>query len=210
MPRAKRFARPDSVHHVINRANDRRQLFDSPSDYDEFLRLIAWAKERCRIRILAFCVMPNHWHFLLWPGNENEIPKFIHRLTTTHSVRRRRATNSVGFGHVYQHRYHSFLVDSESYYFKVIHYIEANPLRAGLVSSAKDWAWSSLMERRSAADQSIIDSGPLVLPPDWDELVDEPLDLDVLQRIRSGFQQRKPIPAIHGPAELVKPASNLT
>ena len=207
MPRAKRFMRPDSIHHVINRANERRQLFDSPDDYDEFVRLIAWAKQRCPVRILAFNVMPNHWHFLFWPGNENEIPKFIHRLSTTHSIRRRKRTDSVGFGHVYQHRYHSFLVDSESYYFKVIHYIEANPVRAGLVSTAKDWRWSSLSERRLPSGRSIVDEGPLALPSNWDELVDEPLDAEVLQKIRTGFQQRMPIPAIHGPVKLAKPAS---
>jgi putative transposase len=196
MPRSRRYSPPDSLHHIINRGNDRRCLFDSPEEFEGFLDLMSWAKGQCPLRILAYALIENHFHFVVWPETEHAIELFMHRLSTTHAVRRRRVTGTVGHGHIYQGRYRGFIIDSESYYYRALRYVEANPLRAKLVRTAKDWPWSSLTERLGR-DRGILDEGPLALPDNWAELVDEPLPQEFLDDIRKKLR-------IHGKRRTLK------
>jgi putative transposase len=191
MPRAPRYAPPDSVHHVINRGNERRALFDGDIDYSRFLDLMARTKQRSPVRILAYCLMPNHWHMILWPEGPHSISRFLQRLSTAHSASLRRTTSTVGHGHVYQDRYHAFLVESEPYYYAVLRYVESNPLRAGLVARAADWRWSSLAERLGE-ERRLVEPGPLALPPNWLELVDTGLPEDILGDIRQKLRRHVP------------------
>ena len=80
MPRPLRFLPAGSVHHIVNRGNDKRTLFESPRDYEEFLRLMAWAKHRANVRIPAYILIRNHWHFVLWPSAEGQVEAFQHLL----------------------------------------------------------------------------------------------------------------------------------
>ena len=115
--------------------------------------------------------MPNHWHFVLWPRDVAELSQFLHYLTTAHAARFRYASGTTGFGHVYQGRYRSSIVDRDARYVRTLRYVEANPLRAGFVRRAEDWPWSSLSERLGVA-RRIVD-GPVELPraEDWVSLV---------------------------------------
>lgn len=163
MPRSARFVPPESVVHIVNRGNDRRQLFDTAGDYDEFLDLFDLARERHPMPVLAYALMPNHWHFLLWPRSSAELSHFLHSLTMRHAARLRRSSGTVGSGHVYQARFRSTVVRDAVHYVRTVRYVETNPLRAQLVSRAEDWKWTSLFERlqepRRLAD------GPVALPP---------------------------------------------
>ncbi len=196
MPRSRRYSPPNSVHHVINRGNDRQCLFDSAEEFEEFLDLVRWAKRQCPIRIVAYVLIGNHWHLVVWPEEHDSIRNFMHRLCTTHSVRRRRQTRTIGQGHIYQGRYHSFIIESEAYYYRALRYVEANPVRAGLVQSAKDWRWSSLAERLGR-DRGLLDPGPLPLPDNWPQSVDEALPRDFLDDIRKKLR-------IHGQRRVLK------
>ena len=113
MARPRRFTPPDSVLHLVNRGNDQKQLFGGAREYEEFLNLVAAVKVRCPMRLLAYCLMPNHWHMVVWPEPGQSVAAFCHRLCTIHAIRHRRETGTVGFGHLYQHRYHSFAIESE-------------------------------------------------------------------------------------------------
>jgi putative transposase len=188
MPRPLRFLPAGSVQHVLNRGNDRRLLFDTPRDYEEFLRLMAYAKARANIRIPSYILIQNHWHFVLWPSEEGQVEEFQHHLTTTHAIRRRRATRTVGQGHIYQDRYHAFGVWSETYYLNLIRYVEGNALRAGLVKSAADWRWSSLYERHGHS-RGIVDEGPVPLPSDWPAIVDTCLPQEIIDEIRKSLRK---------------------
>jgi putative transposase len=190
MPRPRRSTPPGSVLHVINRGNDRQRLFDSADDYEEFLKLMSWAKARSPVRILAYCVMTNHWHQVLWPESAHAVSAFLHRLCTSHSIRRRKATGTVGDGHIYQSRYHSFAVVSERQYFNVLRYVEGNALRSGLVDDARHWKWSSLAEREGRY-RGLLDNGPLPLPPDWAMLVNEGLTPQTLVETRDSFKRTR-------------------
>ena len=116
---------------------------------------------------------------------------FCHRLCTIHAVRHRRETGTVGFGHLYQHRYHSFAIESERQYYAVMRYVEANAARSGLVALAEHWRWSSLAER-CGPDRGLLAPGPLDLPKGWAALVNEGLPPDVLAETRARFHRTRP------------------
>ena len=67
MPRRARLAPGEKIYHALNRANGRSQLFDKPEDFAAFERIMVAAMRRSPIRLLAYCLMPNHWHMVLWP-----------------------------------------------------------------------------------------------------------------------------------------------
>jgi putative transposase len=132
------------VFHVLNRGNERRTIFESEGDYLAFLRVMCETVEAVPMRILAWCLMPNHWHLLLWPKEDGELGRFMQRLTTTHVRRWRLHRHSVGYGHLYQGTYKSFPVESDEHFYTVCRYVERNALRAKLVKRAEQWPWSSL------------------------------------------------------------------
>lgn len=162
MARRLRAFEPDSVVHVVNRGNERRRLFAGPRDYANFLGLVDHAAGRVPIRLLGYALMPNHWHFVLWPRDVAELSQFLHHLTTSHAARIRCSTGTVGGGHVYQGRYRSTVISQDIRYVRTVRYVEANPLRANLVRRAEDWPWSSLIERIRVV-RRIVD-GPVELP----------------------------------------------
>src|SRR3954468_2853359 len=145
MPRIARVAVGGIIQHVLNRGNGRMKLFHKDADYAAFVNLLADAAERVPgVRLLAYCLMPNHWHLVLWPRQRGELSKYMAWLSNTHVRRWRQHWHSVGQGHVYQGRYKSFLVQDKAYFLALARYVEANPRRAKLVHRAQDWAWSSL------------------------------------------------------------------
>jgi len=79
MPRLARVDIGDQVYHVINRANGRMQIFDTPEDYQHFEKLLLDAKELVDMRILAYVLMPNHWHLILQPKHNGDLGLFMHR-----------------------------------------------------------------------------------------------------------------------------------
>jgi putative transposase len=188
MPRYSRNLPAGSVVHVVNRGNDRRLLFECSREFEEFLALVAWAKAQCPVRIVAYCIMSNHWHFVFWVEVDWDVSCFLHRLTTSHAKRWRQRTNTVGHGHVYQGRFKSSKIFTERYYYNVLRYVEQNPLRAHLVHRAAHWRWSSLSERLGAA-RSILDEDPVGVPLGWPELVDESLPQSDVNEIRSSLKR---------------------
>ena len=173
MPRAKRQSPGDFVYHVLNRANARQKIFHAFSDYKAFEKILAEGLVRIPMRLIGYCLMPNHWHFLLWPYNDGDLSTFMHWITMTHTQRWHTAHNTIGMGHLYQGRFKSFPIQSEHYYLTALRYVESNAFRAGLVKSSSDWLWSSLMTRRGFAKDCItISDGPVELPDNWALLVD--------------------------------------
>ena len=87
MPRTARVAPGGMVFHVLNRGVARMQLFEKAGDYEAFERVLSERLPEAPMRIGCFCVMPNHWHLLLWPEHDGDLARFMQRLTITH-VRR--------------------------------------------------------------------------------------------------------------------------
>ena len=147
MARIPRVAIGDMVYHVLNRANDREKIFQKEKDYAAFEKILFEAKEKYSMRILSFCIMPNHWHLILHPRKGENLSKFMRWITHTHTQRWHTHYKSTGYGHVYQGRYKSFPIEKDNYFLQACRYIERNSLRAGLVKKAEDWRWSSLWIR---------------------------------------------------------------
>ena len=119
MGRPKRAADGGLVYHVLNRANARMRIFDKPEDYEAFEVVLAEAIERTRTRLLAYCVMPNHWHLVVWPREDGELSRFSVWLTLTHTQRWRAHRHSAGSGHVYQGRFKSFPIEDDEHFLTV-------------------------------------------------------------------------------------------
>jgi putative transposase len=122
-------------------------LFATGQDYEAFESVLVEAYHRLPTRILAYCVMPNHWHLVLWHEQDGQLSKFLQWLTATHARRWRMNHQSVGLGYVYQDRFKSFPVEEDEHLLTVCRYVERNPLTAKLVRRAEQWRWSSLWRR---------------------------------------------------------------
>ena len=146
------------VFHVINRRVGKQQLFFDDEDYLAFESVIQETLEKRPMRILSYCLMPNHWHLVLWPQGDGDLGRFMQRLTITHVTRWQKYYNMVGYGHLYQGRFKSFPVETDDYFYQVNRYVERNALRANLVSKADQWQWGSLWIRQfgSAEYQSML------------------------------------------------------
>ncbi len=168
-------------------------LFEEEADYRAFLRVVGETLRLSAMRICGYCVMPNHWHFLLWPEGDDDLSTFMQRLTNTHAQRWQRHRGRVGQGHVYHGRFKSFPVEEDDYYYQVLRYIERNALRAGLVERAEDWCWSSLSSWRSSEpDETWPLTRPLPCGPSWLAHVNQPQTEGEVEAIRRAIRRSSP------------------
>jgi putative transposase len=166
MPRRAQF-RGEFIYHVMNRAAKRARLFHCDTDYIAVENLLTRAKAHTNMRLLTYCVMPNHWHLILWPANAHQMSQFMRRFTGTHAQQWQRARSVTGSGAVYQGRYRAIPIQTGRYFYNACRYVERNPLRAGLVSRAEDWLWSSLWRRLHKPDDPLLEPWPVPCPTDW-------------------------------------------
>ena len=192
------------VFHVMNRGVRRLRLFDSDGDYLAFLACAVEAKQRVPIRLLAYCVMPNHFHLVAWPTEDGELPAFMRLMTAAHSTRWHAFRGSKGTGAVYQDRYRAFAVQSERYLINVCRYVERNPVRAGLVQYAEDWSWSSLREPRNFCNVLRTDPWPIPKPPNWPDLVNAPDTAEELVQLRRCVKRGRPLGEAEWTTEMAK------
>jgi putative transposase len=158
------------VYHVLNRAVGRARLFDKSGDYAAFEKVLEEAKEWQPTRLLAYCVMPNHWHLILWPDQDGDLSEFMRWLTVTHTQRWHAHRHTAGTGPLYQGRFKSFPIQDDDHFLTVSRYVERNALRARLALKAEEWRWSSLWQRLHE-DGGLLDAGPVELPKDWGKRV---------------------------------------
>lgn len=194
MARVNRASKGNLIYHVINRANARMKIFDKNLDYTAFEKALQQAKERHPIRVLAYCVMPNHWHLVLRPYKDNDLSEFMRWLTLTHTQRWNTHHHTIGYGHLYQGRFKSFPVQKDEYFIQLCRYVERNPLRAKLVKKAQDWRWSSLWVREKGTPKQKRLLSPWPIQPDWNYLrtVNQSDSKDVLKEIRMSVNKGRP------------------
>jgi putative transposase len=197
MPRQPRVAPGEQVYHVINRANGRLRLFRTDDDFLAFYRAMAQAHARTPLRLLAWCIMGNHWHFVAWPREDGELSRFFGYLALTHATRWQAARGVAGTGHVYQARFKNFLIQRDAHLAWVIRYVERNPLRAGLVRRAQDWRWSSLHARLDAHDaaRALLSPCPIDMPAPraWATQVNRPQSAAEEQAVQSSVRRSRPL-----------------
>ena len=184
MPRRLRVSSGGYAYHVLNRGVGRMRIFGKARDYEAFEEVLAKAKQRLPMRVLAWCLMPNHWHFVLWPRKDGDLSEFMRWLTVTHTQRWHAAHRTAGTGPLYQGRFKSFPIQEDDHLLTVLRYVERNPLRANLVERAEEWRWSSLWHRENCV-AGLVDEGPLALPRNWLRRVQAPeteVELAALRR----------------------------
>lgn len=194
MPRKPRVDVGGYVQHVINRSNERMKIFHTEADYREFEALLEEVCERYDMRLIAYALMPNHWHLVLFPKNDGDVGKMMHWLTTTHSARVRVRTKSIGNGHVYQGRYKSFLVETDNYLLALVKYVERNPVRAKLVQHAEGWKWGSAHRRilGTLKTKALLSPSPTPLPHQYRRWVNAADSLAELEEIRMSLNRNIP------------------
>jgi putative transposase len=195
MPRLPRVAPGGLVYHVINRANGRLRLFRKDQDFQAFYDVLALALQRHPTRLLAWCIMGNHWHFVVWPREDGELSRFFGYLALTHATRWQAAHGAVGTGHVYQSRFKNFMIERDEHLLWVLRYVERNPLRAGLVRRAQDWRWSSLRARLHGPDEvrGLLSDWPVERPRDWLALVNRPQTAAEEEAIARAISRGQPL-----------------
>lgn len=194
MSRIPRSAVGNMIYHVLNRANGRMKIFRKDADYKAFEKILAEAKEKYRMRILAYCLMPNHWHFVLHPGTDDALPQFMRWVTVTHTQRWHAHYHSTGYGHLYQGRYKSFPVQRNEHFLQVVRYVERNAMRATLVKRAEDWPWSSLYKREfgSGMQQKLLSPWPIDSDRNYLAWVNAPQPKEDVEAIRYAIQRGRP------------------
>jgi len=169
-------------------------IFTKPADFAAFLKLLEEARRRFPgVRILAYCLMNNHWHLVLWPTRGGDLSRFIGWLCSTHVRRWRAHRESVGQGHLYQGRFKSFIVQRDEHLLTLLRYVEANPLRAAIVRRAEDWLWSSFGTGVGADGVRVqLHPWPIERPRNWSAIVNAQLDDVVLKGIRTSITRSRP------------------
>ena len=206
MGRAKRAADGGLIYHVLNRGNARMTIFEKAGDYEAFENILEQAVERYGTEILAWCLMPNHWHLVVKPHEDGELSRFVGWLSLTHTQRWHAHYHNPGSGHLYQGRFKSFPVQEEEHFLTVCRYVERNPLRANLVSRAEQWRWSSLWRwhEGTAAQKRLLAAWPVRRSSNWLQHVNAPQTEAELSALRRSVTRGCPFGEEHWSNQMVK------
>jgi putative transposase len=194
MPRRRRVSTGGLAYHVLNRAVGRGRLFDADRDYAAMERVLQQTQERFGMRLVSYCLMPNHWHLVLWPREDGELSEFMRLLTVTHTQRWHAHHDTAGTGPVYQGRFKSFPIQQDAHFLTVCRYVERNALRARLVQSAQRWPWCSLAKRDPEPVPWLLEpqEWPVEPPRDWSALVNRPQTPAEEKRLRESVIRGRP------------------
>jgi putative transposase len=188
------------VYHALNRGNNRADVFAGPEDQEAFLQSLAKTQQRYPFRLFGYCLMTNHFHLLLRPGPGQSISRILQSLTVAHTWRYHKRHRTVG--HVWQGRFRSPVIQDDEHLLVVLRYIEANPLRAGMVIDLGEYRWSSYLAHGLGRPD------PLVSPmPELDALGRSPAERqsrwrrkvhaaqkqEEIDRVRESLRSGKPL-----------------
>lgn len=202
MGRAPRNSQGGYVYHVIGCGLKPKPMFRSLEDYQDFDSILARAVERYEPRLLAYCVLPKHWHLVLTPRKDGDLSRFMAWLTTTHSARWHTKPKRGESGGIYERRFRSFPVQDNAKLLDVLRFVESHPIRAGLAVGLSDWPWASWARRVQEPDAAwpLLSSPPVPFPSDWNEQLSLEIPTETLDRINHCIQRSCP----YGAAEWVQ------
>jgi REP element-mobilizing transposase RayT len=176
MARPLRIEFPGAVYHVTARGDRRESIFADDTDRQVLLTIVEQGLERCDAQLLAFCLMHNHYHFVLQTQRAN-LSRLMRHINGVYSQRFNRRHGLVG--HVLQGRFHAVLIDRDAYLLEACRYVDLNPVRAALVEDPGAWPWSSFRAHAG-----------LAAPPRW--LDSRTLHAHLLRRdVRTPADSRK-------------------
>ncbi len=158
MPRLPRLTVPSYPHHIIQRGNNRQPIFFTEQDYSVFLDCLREAKRKCHARLYAYVLMTNHVHLLMEPEKDGDLGRFMQSVGRRY-VRDINATYHRS-GTLWEGRFRSAVVSRDEYLIVCSRYIELNPVRAGMVSHAGEYRWSSYRCRALGQPDDLVDDDP--------------------------------------------------
>ena len=159
MARMPRVVVPGYPHHVTQRGNRRQKTFFCDDDYRYYIQLLSESVATPETEIWAYCLMPNHVHLVMVPGDEDGLRSVLgeaHRHYTRH-INFRQGWR----GHLWQERFHSFVMD-EQYLLATVRYVERNPVAARLCRHPADWPWSSAAAHLAGEDDGLVSVKPML------------------------------------------------
>ena len=165
MARIARLVIPDYPHHVTQRGNRRQNVFFSDHDKRYYLNLLSQYAQESGLSFWAYCLMDNHVHLIAVPKEENSLASGIGEV-------HRKYTRMINFregwrGYLWQGRFSSYPLD-QNHLYAAIRYVELNPVRAGIVSNAQDYPWSSARAHiLKEKDTLLSDNFVIQEIPDW-------------------------------------------
>lgn len=191
MARQPRVVVPDLAHHVTQRGNNRRVVFRSVADYAFYTALLERYSRRHRLEILAYCLMPNHVHLIMVPPTRFAIADAL-QSSQMHYSRFYNRKNQRS-GHLWESRYFSCPMD-ERHLYEAVRYVENNPVRAGLVTLAEQWTWSSAAAHAQNSPDRLVSGriSSLLNIEDWSSYLQERTDQELVKRLK--IQTRKGLP----------------
>lgn len=145
MSRTARLLLEKVCYHVINRGNQKQPIFLAPDDYGKYLGILKHYKTKFGFCVYAYCLMPNHVHFIMEVKHARDLAKIMQGLTQTYSIWFNHKYRKPG--RLWQGRFKSFVIEKDKYLLDCLQYIELNPVRANLVTRPEDYLWSSWKER---------------------------------------------------------------
>jgi len=196
MGRPPRITEPGLAYHVLNRRVMRLPLFQKDGDYLAFERVLDEALARADApRLLAWCLMPNHWHLVVQAVERTDLSTWMQRVTVAHTHRWRAHTQTAGEGPLYQGRFKSFPIQQDGHFLAVCRYVEANALRARLVERAEAWRWGSLWAWRheGSALRAWLRAWPVDRPRNWLAAVNQEMKEAALQSVRRSVARGVPL-----------------
>lgn len=159
MSRSARFVPENGYLHVMCRGNNRRKVFDRVNDYLFYLWLLGKYKREAAVKIIHYCLMPNHVHILAEVAPESKLCSFMKRVNLVYFFRYRKRREYVG--HLWQGRFKSKIIERGSYFVQCGKYIELNPVRAGLCEMPEEYPYSSYSYYAHGKKSELLDMDPL-------------------------------------------------
>ena len=190
MPRMPRLIVPGFPHHITQRGGRKQRTFFEESDYADYVRLLKERLTEVEISIWAYCLMPNHVHFVAVPRTEDALSKLFGYVHAQHA----RAINQArGWqGHLWQERFFSTVMD-ELHTLAAMRYVEHNPVRAGLCESPGEWLWSSARAHLGLMDDPLLDlDATSRVIADWAEYLETAAEPDIHDKIRGATRTGRP------------------
>ncbi len=155
MPRGARILLNNVCYHIINRGNQKQNIFLEDSDFESYLQLLKHFKRKYSIKLFGYCLMPNHIHIVLEPKKPDGLARFMQVLNQTYTTWFNSKYKKTG--HLWQGRFKNMVIQKDNYFVECVYYVEVNPVRAGLVSSPADYFWSSYRDRVFGNKNGLLD-----------------------------------------------------
>lgn len=191
MPRVPRTVIPNFPHHIVHRGARKDKIFYDDTDYRTYIQLLKKYTTRYQVQIWSYCLMPNHVHMIAVPADKNGLSLCFgnaHREYSKYFNKKYKLK-----GHVWEARFGSFPID-EPYLLYVACYIERNPVAAGMVEKPQDYMWSSCRAHLQNSEDPLVDNLHLLtLSKNWNDLVSEPTEKEILKALMLHEKNKKPL-----------------